>query len=270
MYELIEPYIQAEIDPAYSIRAEFIFREIVQRRPRVVLDIGCGRGFYTKLLSMLPYECTIYGIDLSAEHLMQAQSVLVENEDRVFLQESSAYALPFADNSVDLVICSEVLEHLNEPDLAVTEIRRVLKVGGRVLFTVPCEDFPFLWDPLNWILMRSFGTHVHKDIHWLAGIWADHEKLYSKTTLSKLIDPHFHVHRIDGIVSHCWPFTHFLIYGIGKNLVKMGVCKSLNRFSFSKPSRFRQCIAAIMKLPDRVWKSRSDRSTILYALAEKL
>ena len=49
----------------------------------------------------------------------------------------SGYALPFADNTFDAVICSEVLEHLHEYNDAVAEIRRVLKPGGKFAATVP-------------------------------------------------------------------------------------------------------------------------------------
>jgi len=51
----------------------------------------------------------------------------------------SAYSLPFNDNSFDLVVCSEVLEHLHEYKDAIKEISRVLRPGGQFLASVPAE-----------------------------------------------------------------------------------------------------------------------------------
>jgi ubiquinone/menaquinone biosynthesis C-methylase UbiE len=57
----------------------------------------------------------------------------------VSLSKGNAQSLPFATASFDKVICSEVLEHLQDPDIALKEIARVLKPGGRALISIPNE-----------------------------------------------------------------------------------------------------------------------------------
>jgi len=268
--ELIDPYLAGEIDPAYALRARYIFEEIVKAKPEVTLDTGCGRGFYVKLLSLFDFPKKINGIDLNDSHLDKARALVSEQGERVNLQRGSIYELPFTDESVDFVICSEVLEHLDNPDAGVKEIHRVLKKGGHAAITVPCKTFPFFWDPLNWLLMRLFNTHVHKDIHCLAGIWADHERLYDEETLLKHFETGFDVTSSRNIVSTCWPFSHFFIYGIGKNLVESGFFTSFNRFTFEKPGFLKRALAKFMSLPSDLFdKGKNKKGTILFLCVRK-
>lgn len=268
---LIEPYLQGEIDPAFAVRARMIMEELVRARPAAVLDIGCGRGFYVKLTSFFDFPQKISGMDLRSEHLEKAAAIMDPADGRIELKQGSIYELPFADQSVDFIICSEVLEHLDQPDRGVSEIRRVLKPGGYAALTVPREEFPFLWDPLNWLLMRLFNTHVHKDIHWLAGIWADHERLYTKEQFEGHFREGFEIKRTENVLPYCWPFSHFMIYGIGKNLVERGFLKGLNRFTFDKPGPLKKFLASAMAAPN-LWfngKKREDRGINYFVLVRK-
>jgi len=94
----------------------------------ILLDIGCGDSPYFDLFSTR--IDSYVGINFFQE----------EAKDR---HPSCAYLigqgehLPLRDNSVDTVLCTEVLEHVPEPDFLMQEIRRVLKPGGCLLVTVP-------------------------------------------------------------------------------------------------------------------------------------
>jgi SAM-dependent methyltransferase len=66
-----------------------------------------------------------------------------------------ACALPFPDASFDLVLATDIIEHVDDDVLALGEIRRVLKPGGRVLVTVPA--FPILWG-----LQDEIGHHKRR------------------------------------------------------------------------------------------------------------
>lgn len=268
---LIEPYLRGEIDPAFALRARLILEQVVKQRPQSVLDIGCGRGFYLKMISYYDFALKIHGIDLKNEHLESAAKVLPENDKRFNLQQASVYELPFENESMDFVICSEVLEHLDQPLAGISEIYRVLKKNACVAVSVPQLQFPFFWDPLNWLLMRVLKTHVSKDIHWLAGIWADHERLYQRHELEESFKNGFDILKIENIVANCLPFSHFVIYGLGKNLVEQGFFKSLNRFSFEKPSLIRKSLALIMRLPSFLLDDpQNDRiGANLFLLAKK-
>ena len=97
----------------------------------------------------------------------------------VRLARADARSLPFASGEFDAIVCSEVLEHIVEDGAVLMELNRVLRDGGLLLISVPNRQYPFMWDPLNWMLERVFGTHVPSHIWWLAGIWADHVRLYT-------------------------------------------------------------------------------------------
>lgn len=108
-----------------------------------VLDLGCGEGRHCHGVQMLG-GIHVVGLDIDIPSLQKAREGVAMLPDRDEMADAmtsflsgSGYALPFADNTFDAVICSEVLEHLHEYQNAVQEIRRVLKSGGVFAATVP-------------------------------------------------------------------------------------------------------------------------------------
>lgn len=103
---------------------------------RVALDLGCGAGSHFELLKKYAGECI--GLDISAEALTQARRYPYTS-----LVQASAEVMPLPDSSVDLVVCTDVLEHVND-EKTLDEIRRVLVPGGLVFIAVPA--FMSLWN----------------------------------------------------------------------------------------------------------------------------
>jgi 2-polyprenyl-3-methyl-5-hydroxy-6-metoxy-1,4-benzoquinol methylase len=241
--------LAAEVDPAFALRAGLILDALEEERPARVLDVGCGRGFYLHLLAQLPYIREIQGIDANATYLELARRAA--DDPRVHVRQAVIEALPFPEGYFDFVICSEVLEHLQDDATGLREIHRILRPGGTLMVTVPDRNFPFLWDPVNWLLMRLFGTHIPKHIWWLAGIWADHERLYAPDDLRRVSESTgFIVKRLQTVVSHCLPFSHFLLYGVGKNLVERVGLSQFDRFNYSRRGLSHH-VAAIFRWPTR-------------------
>jgi len=84
------------------------------------------------------------------------------------------------------------------------------------------------------MLMDFFGKHINKNIWWLAGIWADHERLYSVSQIKKLIlISNSKIVKFKNVIHNCLPFSHFLLYGIGKNLVEKFSLRKFDRFDFN-------------------------------------
>lgn len=110
----------------------FKLHEELQLRPENrLLDVGCGTGALLQLLAArVPFQRPPVGIDLSSVMLR-----LGEQPARVSLVEGSGTALPFADESFDVVTCAHVVKHLDERSLLqlLAEIRRVLTYGGIAL-----------------------------------------------------------------------------------------------------------------------------------------
>jgi SAM-dependent methyltransferase len=77
--------------------------------------------------------------------------------------QADAYHLPFGDDTFAVALCAEVIEHTHSPALALREIRRVLKPGGKLLLTTPFA-FPIHYAPTDYYRFTRFGlTHLLKD-----------------------------------------------------------------------------------------------------------
>jgi SAM-dependent methyltransferase len=94
----------------------------------VALDSGCGTGALAFALS--PHVGDVVGVDTRADYLEAAAERAPEN---VRFVEGDAMALPFEYGMFDIAACTRVLHHVRRPELAVSELARVTRPGGRVL-----------------------------------------------------------------------------------------------------------------------------------------
>jgi SAM-dependent methyltransferase len=102
-----------------------------------VVDIGTGTGANLRLLKQIGFT-NVTGIDPSPDAARWCAEKGLGD-----VRSGDVRALPLPDQSVDLVIATDVVEHVDDDQAAVAEIYRVLRPGGIVLFTVPA--FPSLW-----------------------------------------------------------------------------------------------------------------------------
>jgi SAM-dependent methyltransferase len=97
---------------------------------------------------------------------------------------ADAYRLPFDDGAFDVVLCAEVLEHMHTPALALAEMSRVLKAGGRLLLTTPFA-YPIHYAPTDYYRFTRFG------LSHLLGEW-EVESLTEATTDGAALATFFH------------------------------------------------------------------------------
>jgi SAM-dependent methyltransferase len=96
---------------------------------RTLLDVGCGRGYFLSRVKEARPELELVGCDVVDKLAYEGISLVSGNVE----------ALPFEDNSFDVVTCSHTLEHIINPGRAVEELRRVAR---RILFVaVPCQRY---------------------------------------------------------------------------------------------------------------------------------
>jgi SAM-dependent methyltransferase len=102
------------------------------RRGERVLDLGCGTGRFVAALRDAGADAV--GVELAETALRRARANVPGADLRLVEPDGS---LPLEHGSVDLVWCSEVLEHVADTEHVLLEVRRVLRPGGRLLVTVP-------------------------------------------------------------------------------------------------------------------------------------
>jgi SAM-dependent methyltransferase len=105
-----------------------------------VLEIGCGSGAITTFVARaVGNKGNVYALDIQPEMLQQLENKLSQPENKditnIKLIESSAYDLPFDDNSLDLVFMVTVFGEIPDHDKTLKEIKRVLKPGGILAIT---------------------------------------------------------------------------------------------------------------------------------------
>jgi len=119
---------------------------------QLAVDIGCSRGFFTSALS--PYFQNVFGIDIDSHAIGLAAHETQKSNLHYVIADS--LRLPFKDDSVDLIICNHVYEHVPRAEQLFSEIHRVLKDTGacylgsasRFIIIEPHYNLPFLsWLP---------------------------------------------------------------------------------------------------------------------------
>lgn len=118
-------------------RYGWIIKRAGDLQGKSILDLGCGDGSLSYLMAkagakVIGADNEKQGIEFAKENLRSTG----ESFDCKFV-EASAYSLPFAEDSFDMVVSCEVIEHLQEPERMLEEVGRVLKSGGIFILTTP-------------------------------------------------------------------------------------------------------------------------------------
>jgi SAM-dependent methyltransferase len=129
-----------------------------------VLEVGCGSGRFLRAVAALRPGLVPVGCDLSRAALERLAAEAPEIETRLV----EPGRLPAADAEFDALLALDVLEHLEDPDAMLAEMRRVLAPGGLLHLCVPCEGdalSPWRWLPGQrgeHALKRRFGGHLQR------------------------------------------------------------------------------------------------------------
>lgn len=122
-----------------------------QTQPASVLEVGCGEGALANFLLQNGHRPDYFAAcDLSLDRLLDNLDAFIQ------FREASIYQLPYPDKSFDLVVCCEVLEHLEEPEKGLTELARVAR--EHVILSTPREPIWRLLNVARVKYLKDFGN----------------------------------------------------------------------------------------------------------------
>lgn len=142
-YPLVTHFTLA-FQPSAFARMRFVRRAVqsVAATHATVADLGCGSGaMLCQVLKDRPHWVG-HGMDISEPAVEYARRLATHKDvaTRASFQTGCLMELPFASSSMDVIIASEVVEHLPEPERVFSELSRVLAPGGLLLLTMPVES----------------------------------------------------------------------------------------------------------------------------------
>ncbi len=159
------PSLYRDIGESHSwiLREKFIFRFLEKISKEVnILDIGCGNGYFLDRLKESGFM-NLYGVDLA--------NFLANKSHKHRVVDINVEKLPFENKSFDVIIATQVLEHLENYFLILQETERVLKKGGYFIFAIPNQfnifakiKFLFSGNVTRWNLKNNHLLFLTKDV----------------------------------------------------------------------------------------------------------
>lgn len=183
-------------------------------KEKIVLEIGCGRGGFACWLVSQPFTPReMVAADYSTTALAKgkdfAGSLGLKNITWI---EADIQAIPFPDNYFDTVISCETIEHVPNPPLAVKELVRVLKPGGKLFLTTPNYLNLFgIYRIYRWLIGRPFqeaGQPINqfvilpRTLRWVKNAGANIQKYGS----DEILIPRYKRHPMHISISGKWKF----------------------------------------------------------------
>jgi len=184
-------------EPSYVWRAgqerrmDMIVHAAGERIRGRALENGCGVGMYVGKLDGLGADVT--GLEYDFERAREARRI-----SRKIVNAAGEH-LPFPGQTFDLILSHEVLEHVADDRIAVAEMVRALKPGGRAVIFCPNRGYPFETHGIYWKGRYSFGNKFL--VNYLPRAWrnklAPHVRVYTRRDLEKLFEglPVRHIER---------------------------------------------------------------------------
>ena len=164
-------------------RLAFI-RQYVELRAKRILDIGCGLGMYVSQFRQ--FSDDVYGVDIDPDKIARAGEWLPN------LRVAPAEELPFADDSFDVILLNEVIEHVDDDRRAISEAHRVVAPGGHIVVYAPNRLYPFethgfffggkYHGPCNLPILANWVPD------FVRNYFAPHVRIYTQSGVTRLFD----------------------------------------------------------------------------------
>ena len=173
--------MHASSNPIYRLLIRRFYLTINDLLSRVfignlhILDVGCGEGFVLRYLQREHQSLKFSALDLNPRHVRMTKHLSPD----VWTIHGNIYNMPIQDDAFDGVLVNEILEHLEDPHRALTEVKRV--AGEYVICSVPDEPF------------FSFGNLIRGAYWTRGGRTPAHVNFWSRRTFRELMLQYFEV-----------------------------------------------------------------------------
>lgn len=138
-----------------------VISSLIPIKPKTVLDVGCASGWFLSEISKVYPKSSCTGVDVYDKALMYGK----KHYPHITFTRSNAEKLPFRSHSFELVISTEVLEHVENPQTMISEIYRVTKSKGHAIIELDAGNklFALIWH--FWThLQGKVWNHAHLHI----------------------------------------------------------------------------------------------------------
>lgn len=170
-----------------SVPEDFLVYEHLHRyavctdlcKGKTVLDIACGEGYGSYLMSM--NAAFVYGVDIDAATVAHADKKYSSLKNNIAFKQGSVTNIPLEDKSVDLVVSFETLEHIAEHEQMMKEVKRVLRSRGMFVVSTPDKPVYNKRSPNNPFHVKELDTESLRQL--LQGFF-QHCQLYKQCRFS--------------------------------------------------------------------------------------
>jgi len=233
--------------PTYIARFNNTF-DMIKTSKGSALDIGCADGSYSRELARRGFD--VNGFDINSIEMDK------KNKLKIKYSIDDAKNMSFKNNTFDLAICIDIIEHIDDDEKVISEISRVLKTGGQVIISIPNKDFPITYDPINYVL-NKFGYYAP------IGIWGfGHLRVYPLAEIQTLLK------KYGFKITECRRTTHYFA-GLVENYISDILQPFTKKGGKNKevPTALLKFFAFITKLDEKI---NSNKSVGIVISAEKI
>jgi ubiquinone/menaquinone biosynthesis C-methylase UbiE len=175
-----------QLFPTFRNRYRFVSQRLQQLSQKHqfdrALNLGTGEGDYDRMIA--GHVRDLVGCDVNPADLDHART-LNQGVLNLRYEVNDALALSYPNGNFDLVVSSEVIEHVGRPDQMIREMYRVLAPGGWAVMTFPSREFPFTYDPINRIWQWLRPTRSRENLIAQGAYAFGHEYLIGSADFKK-------------------------------------------------------------------------------------
>lgn len=146
----------------FTKNLKWIINSIDDFNNKTIIDIGCGTGNLLSIIDSLSNKCDLHGFDISSKMLDKSRKKVPNASFR----QGNVNQLPYEDNTFDLLLNSASFHHYEDRKLALKEMKRILKPGGKLVILdstldpLPISAMPHYWDYVD--SKKCYSKHLKR------------------------------------------------------------------------------------------------------------